>query len=90
MVSCNPLPVQTSPFLATENTGRFAISNACQSSLSTNRRSDGRRYNDPGHAHELTFSCFRQFKMRSKGAFQKIGRGEWLAQDEDDDPFPRQ
>lgn len=25
-----------------------------------------RAYNDPGHAHELTFSCFRRIKMLSK------------------------
>ena len=32
--------------------------------------------NDPGHAHELTFSCFRRLKMLSKDR-----TCEWLAQE---------
>ena len=35
-----------------------------------------RGYNDPGDAHELTFSCFRQLKMLSKNR-----SCEWLAQE---------
>jgi REP-associated tyrosine transposase len=33
-----------------------------------------RAYNDPGHAHELTFSCFRRLKMLAKDR-----SCEWLA-----------
>jgi len=33
-----------------------------------------RAYNDPGHAHELTFSCFRKFRFLSKER-----TCEWLA-----------
>ena len=34
-----------------------------------------RAYNDPGHAHELTFSCFRRIKLLSKDR-----SCAWLAQ----------
>ena len=30
------------------------------------RQQRPRAYNDSGHAHELTFSCFRRFKLLSK------------------------
>jgi putative transposase len=32
-----------------------------------------KRYNDPGHAHALTFSCFRR-----QGFLSKNGSREWL------------
>ena len=35
-----------------------------------------RGYNDPGHAHELTFSCFKRIKMLSKDR-----SCEWLAKE---------
>jgi len=39
--------------------------------MTTAKRQHRRNYNDPGHAHELTFSCFGHYKLldsdRSRG-----------------------
>ena len=34
--------------------------------MTTNRRKRCKRYNIPGEAHELTFSCFQRLPLLSK------------------------
>ena len=43
------------------------------------RQQRPRGYNDPGHAHELTFSCYRRFPFLSKDR-----TCEWLAEEIDE------